>query len=96
MKTTETCKALEMLEKCSVIEIDGHLLHNWHLDTLDCDDDDSVFECSYTNEDGYIFEFVFLKKDIIAAEIHNNSITMKDDTGEEVEISCFVLNAYCV
>ena len=40
MKTTETCKALEMLEKCSVIELDGYLIHNWYLDTLDCDDDE--------------------------------------------------------
>ena len=95
MKTTETCKALEMLEKCSVIELDGYLIHNWYLDTLDCDDDEMVFECSYNDEEGLITNFRFLKKDIITADIHNNCITMNDDTGEKAEISCFVLNPYC-
>lgn len=91
-KEIETCKALELLEKSEVIEIDDFLLQSWHLDTLDCEDDESVLECSYTDEEGYIFEYSFSKKALLDATVENNSITMTDDTDEIVVINCYSLN----
>ena len=91
MTNTETCKALELLEKSEIIEVEDKLLHNWHLDSLDCDSDEIVFECSFTDEDGYVFEYSFSKESLLEAAIKYNVITMKDDTGEEVEISCYSL-----
>ena len=91
MTNTETCKALELLEKSEIIEVEDKLLHNWHLDSLDCDSDEIVFECSFTDEDGYVFEYSFSKESLLEAAIKYNVITMKDDTGEEVEVSCYSL-----
>ena len=91
MTNTETCKALELLEKSEIIEVEDKLLHNWHLDSLDCDSDEIVFECSFTDEEGYVFEYSFSKESILEAVIKYNVITMKDDTGEEVEVSCYSL-----
>ena len=91
MTNTETCKALGLLEKSEIIEVEDKLLHNWHLDSLDCDSDEIVFECSFTDEDGYVFEYSFSKESLLEAAIKYNVITMKDDTGEEVEISCYSL-----
>ena len=91
MTNTETCKALELLEKSEIIEVEDKLLHNWHLDSLDCDSDEIVFECSFTDEEGYIFEYSFSKKALLEAVIKRNVIIMKDDSGEEVEVSCYSL-----
>lgn len=91
MTNTETCKALELLEKSEIIEVEDKLLHNWHLDSLDCDSDEIVFECSFTDEEGYIFEYSFSKEAILEAVIKHNVITMKDESGEEVEVSCYSL-----
>jgi hypothetical protein len=91
MTIAETCKALELLEKSEIIEVEDRLLHNWHLDTLDCESDDVVLECSFTDEEGYIFEYSFSKEALLEAVIKYNVITMKDDTGEEVEVSCYSL-----
>ena len=91
MTNTETCKALGLLEKSEIIEVEDKLLHNWHLDSLDCDSDEIVFECSFTDEDGYVFEYSFSKESLLEAAIKYNVITMKDDTGEEVEVSCYSL-----
>ena len=91
MTITETCKALELLENSEIIEVEDKLLHNWHLDSLDCDSDEIVFECSFTDEDGYVFEYSFSKEALLEAVIKYNVITMKDDTGEEVEVSCYSL-----
>ena len=91
MTNTETCKALELLEKSEIIEVEDKLLHNWHLDSLDCDSDEIVFECSFTDEDGYVFEYSFSKESLLEAAIKYNVITMKDDSGEEVEVSCYSL-----
>ncbi len=91
MTNTETCKALELLEKSEIIEVEDKLLHNWHLDSLDCENDEAVFECSFTDEEGYIFEYSFSKEALLEAVIKFNVITMKDDTGEEVEVSCYSL-----
>ena len=91
MTNTETCKALELLEKSEIIEVEVNLLHKWHLDTLDCHSDEIVFECSFTDEEGYIFEYSFSKEALLEAVIKHNVITMKDDTGEEVEVSCYSL-----
>lgn len=89
--STETCKALEFLEKSEIIEIEGHLLHNWRLETLDCSDDEGVFECSFTDEDGYIFEYGFTKEALLNAVVNGNIITLMDDTDEKVVIGCFNL-----
>ena len=91
MTNTETCKALGLLEKSEIIEVEDKLLHNWHLDSLDCDSDEIVFECSFTDEDGYVFEYSFSKESLLEAAIKYNVITMKDDSGEEVEVSCYSL-----
>ena len=91
MTNTETCKALELLEKSKIIEVEDKLLHNWRLDSLDCDSDEIVFECSFTDEEGYIFEYSFSKESLMEAAIKRNVITMKDDSGEEVEVSCYSL-----
>ena len=91
MTNTETCKALELLEKSKIIEVEDKLLHNWRLDSLDCDSDEIVFECSFTDEEGYIFEYSFSKESLMEAAIQRNVITMKDDSGEEVEVSCYSL-----
>jgi hypothetical protein len=91
MINTETCKALELLEKSEIIEVEDKLLHNWHLDTLDCRSDEIVFECSFTDEEGYIFEYLFSKEALLEAVIKYNVITMKDDIGEDVEVSCYSL-----
>ena len=91
MTITETCKALELLENSEIIEVEDKLLHNWHLDSLDCDSDEIVFECSFSDEDGYVFEYSFSKEALLEAVIKYNVITMKDDTGEEVEVSCYSL-----
>ena len=91
MTNTETCKALELLEKSEIIEVEDKLLHNWHLDSLDCDSDEIVFECSFTDEEGYIFEYSFSKESLMEAAIKRNVIIMKDDSGEEVEVSCYSL-----
>jgi len=92
MTNTETCKALELLEKSEIIEVEDKLLHNWHLDSLDCDSNEIVFECSFTDEEGYIFEYSFSKEALLEAVMKYNVITMKDDTGEEVEVSCYSLS----
>ena len=91
MTNTETCKALELLEKSKIIEVEDKLLHNWRLDSLDCDSDEIVFECSFTDEEGYIFEYSFSKESLMEAAIKRNVIIMKDDSGEEVEVSCYSL-----
>lgn len=92
----ETCKAVEMLEQSEVLSIYENLIHNWQLDTLDCEDDESVFECSFTDEEGYVIEFVFTKKALVNAEIKGHSIFMIDDTDEEVEVNCFSLTPVSV
>ena len=91
MTNTETCKALELLEKSEIIEVEDKLLHNWRLDSLDCDSDEIVFECSFTDEEGYIFEYSFSKESLMEAAIKRNVIIMKDDSGEEVEVICYSL-----
>ena len=91
MTNTETCKALELLEKSEIIEVEDKLLHNWRLDSLDCDSDEIVFECSFTDEEGYIFEYSFSKEALLEAVIKRNVIIMKDDSGEEIEVSCYSL-----
>ena len=91
MTNTETCKALELLEKSEIIEVEDKLLHNWRLDSLDCDSDEIVFECSFTDEEGYIFEYSFSKEALLEAVIKRNVIIMKDDSGEEVEVICYSL-----
>ena len=91
MIKTETCKALEMLENSCVIEVHENLLHNWSLDSLDCDGGEIVFECSYTDSHSYIYEFSFSKDALMEAVIKDNNIIMKDDTGEEVEVGCYSL-----
>ena len=91
MTNTETCKALELLEKSEIIEVEDKLLHNWRLDSLDCDSDEIVFECSFTDEEGYIFLYSFSKEALLEAVIKHNVIIMKDDAGEEVEVSCYSL-----
>lgn len=91
MTNTETCKALELLENSEIIEIEDRLLHNWRLDTLDCESDEAVFECSFTDEEGYIFEYSFSKEALLGAATKRNVIIMKDNTGEEVEVSCYSL-----
>ncbi len=88
---TETCKALDMLERAEVLDVNGYLLHNWNMDTLDCEDDESVVEFSYTNEEGEIFEFSFLKKDLVEASVVGHTISMVDSGGEMVDVSCYKL-----
>ena len=80
MTNTETCKALELLEKSEIIEVEDKLLHNWHLDSLDCDSDEIVFECSFTDEEGYIFEYSFSKEALLEAVIKDNK--RKDNKGQ--------------
>lgn len=88
---TETCKALDMLERAEILSVDGYLLHNWAMDTLDCEDDESVVEFSYTDEDGLIFEYAFYKKALVEASVDANAISMVDSTGETVEVVCYTL-----
>ena len=82
---------LDMLERAEILDVEGNLLHNWHLDTLNGEDDEEVFACSFTDEEGLIFEFSFTKKALTEAKIVQNSIEMMDDTGELVNITCYTL-----
>lgn len=93
MKTNETCKALTMFAQAEVLDVNGYLIHNWNLETLDCNDDDSVLDFSYTDEDGYIFEFAFWKKSLLEASIRGHTISMVDDVGEMIDIACYSLSA---
>jgi hypothetical protein len=88
---TETCTAEKMLERSEVICVDGHVLSTWRLETLDCDEDEVVFECSYTDHEGLIFEFSFEKRALMDAVVSGNNIVMTDVTNDEVHITCCVL-----
>jgi hypothetical protein len=74
---TETCKALEILEKSEIIDIDGRLLSSWYLGTLDCEDDEAVFKSSYTDSEGNIYEYSFSKKTLMEASILGNRIIVR-------------------
>ena len=80
---------LSMLERAEVIDIFGFLLYSWNLETLDCEDDEEVFSCNYTEDEGLIYEFSFSKQSLMEAKIFRNSIQMNDSTGDLVEISCY-------
>ncbi len=89
----ETCKALEMLERSEILDINGYLLSNWSLNTLDCEDSEEVFSFSYSDEEGYIFEFSFTKKSLLDATVKDHTLSVLDDTGEIIDIACYSLQA---
>ena len=84
-------KVLDMLKRAEVLDVCGYLIHNWELGTMDGEDDEEVFACSFTDEEGLIFEFSYTKKALTEAKIVQNSIEMMDDTGELVNITCYTL-----
>lgn len=91
---TETCKALDLLERAEILDVNGYLIHNWNLEVLDENNqDESVFDFSYTDEEGYIFTFSFVAKNLLEASVVGHTISMMDDTGEMVDVACYVLSA---
>lgn len=98
MTNTETCEALELLENSEIIKIEAGVgfyrpdVTVSRLDSsLDCENDEIVFECSFTDKEGYVFEYSFSKNALLEATIKCNVISMEDDTGEEVKLSCYIL-----
>jgi hypothetical protein len=88
---TKTCKAIEMLKNSEVIDIDGYVLSNWYIDTSDREDDESAFECFYSDVEGLFYEFFFSKKALMNAHIFKNKIFMADKYGDERVIACYTL-----
>ncbi len=86
---TETNKALAILERTEILDVNGYLISRWHLDTLDSEE--AVLEFSYTDDEGYIFEFSFNRKSVEEASVVEHTISMVDSVGEIVDIACYVL-----
>jgi hypothetical protein len=85
------CPAMDLLARASIIEINGYLLHSWQLDAMNGEDDEVVFECSYTDDEGYIFEFAFTEKAMKEASIKGHFLQMMDNEGQLVDIGLYSL-----
>ena len=90
-KIAETCQVFKMIEASEVLDLGGVLFSSWNLETMDCDNDESVLSMEYTDSEGLVFEYFFTKKACLEASFEDNVITMIDDTDEKVEIACYSL-----
>lgn len=92
---TNTERALDMLNAATILDVSGYLIHNWIVNNFeeleDFEDDDVIFSCSHTDENGYVFEFEFNKENFNDVKVVNHGISLVDNTGQIVDINCFKL-----
>ena len=101
MTKTYTCPAEKLIDTSSLIKVGGYLLHNWNLEDIAdlenlFENDGIALDFSYTDDEGYIFEFEFAAEALKNAVISGNSIKLIDNQGAEAEIECFNLTPNCI
>ena len=97
MKSEMKSKRIQkMLDGATSIEIDGIELTGWTMDELhpDNDKDEIIFEGYAETEDGDYHWSIPAWGFGDIAEVNNNRIFCKDDTGEECHIECFKKEPY--
>lgn len=95
-----SCVAEKMLDTSTLLKVDGYYLHNWDLENIAdlknlFEEDGIALIFSYTDDEGYIFEYEFEVKALENAKIFENCIKMIDTKGDEFEIKCFNLVPNC-
>ncbi len=79
------------LKKASVIGVQGWLIHNWNASET-AENDDIELEFSYTDEEGLIYCFEFVKEDIDNIEQVSDGLwEVRDTNGDLVEIVFYKL-----
>lgn len=91
-----SCPAEKLIDTSNLIEVDGYNLQDWNLEDISdlkkmFEDDGIALELSYTDDEGYIYQFEFSVKALEKAVILGNVITLFDNEGAETEIKCFNL-----
>ncbi len=81
----------DSLKKATIIGVQNNLIHSW--DTSETADlDDIELEFSYTDEEGLIYCFEFVKEDIDNAEQVSDGLwEVRDTNGDLVEIVFYKL-----
>jgi len=84
------------LEKTQILGIgdrwggSDYLIHSWD---IGADESDFALAFSYTDYEGMIYEFAFTWESINDAVLFPGGFSLKDDTGEMVDIQLYGLEA---
>ena len=78
------------LETTQILGVEDYLIHSWD---VGADESDFALEFSYTDYEGLIYEFAFTWESMNEAVLFPGGFSLKDNTGETVDIHLYGLES---